>query len=212
MVFYAFHSVPTTSSTTPASPMLVVQCTGSCKFHVIFGITKYIGNHLAPPNGLNGSFLALGTGDLLSPAGDTPQASILLLLPDDVFKTNVVDVPTDTNFLNALNEKVGTITNIHLDATQWFKSGMVQGRATLPKATPSTTRVVVVSHCISHWMHASFAMYHPMCCLKVQKHNCKSIMVMMIHSVVPSWLSARQAANTKRNASPRAPTRPNACY
>ncbi len=123
-VFDALNSVPTPSA-------MLVQHTGSCKIRVIFGIAKYVGNPLAPPNGLHGKFLALGA-DLVSP-GNTPQA---ILLPDDVLKTNVVDVPSDTEFLNALNEKAGAVNTVQHDATQWFKSGTVQGRATLPKAMP----------------------------------------------------------------------------
>ena len=82
-VFDALNSVPTPSA-------MLVQRTGSCKLRVVFGIAKYIGNPLAPPNGLHGKFLAL-SADLVSP-GDTPQA---ILLPDDVLKTNVVEIPND---------------------------------------------------------------------------------------------------------------------
>ncbi len=123
-VFDALNSVPTPSA-------MLVQRTGSCKLRVIFGIAKYIGNPMAPPNGLHGQFMALGA-DLVSPS-DTPQA---ILLPDDVLKTNVVEVPSDADFLSALNSKAGTSTNIQHDTTQWFKSGTAQGRATLPRAMP----------------------------------------------------------------------------
>lgn len=123
-VFDALNSVPTPSA-------ILVQHTGSCKLCVIFGIAKYIGNPLAPPNGLHGKFLALGA-DLASP-GDTPQA---ILLPDDALKTNVVEVPTDAEFITSLNEKAGASNNIQHDATLWFKSGTAQGLATLPNAMP----------------------------------------------------------------------------
>ena len=64
------------------------------------------------------------------------SASTTPFLPDDALKTNVVEVPTDAEFITALNEKAGASNNIQHDATQWFKSGTAQGLATLPNAMP----------------------------------------------------------------------------
>ncbi len=52
-VFNTLHSIP--------SPIaMLVQVSGTCNLRILFGLAKYIMNPLAPDNGLNGNYLAIG--------------------------------------------------------------------------------------------------------------------------------------------------------
>ncbi len=123
-VFNTLHSIP--------SPIaMLVQVSGTCNLRIIFGIAKYIMNPLAPDNGLNGTYLAIGE-DLRGP-GESARA---VELPEDILKTNMVKMPTDAAFVATLTAKATTQTNVELDRTQWFKTSTATTQAQVAKAVP----------------------------------------------------------------------------
>ncbi len=61
---------------------------------------------------------------------------IPILGPDDVLKTNQVQIPTDQAFEEMLGTKSAAQSNCHLDTEQWFKASTATTRATLAKAVP----------------------------------------------------------------------------
>ena len=122
--FDTLHSI-----TSPAA--MLVQVTGTCQLRVIFGLAKYVANPLASDMSLHGLYFAIGE-DLTSPT-DTPLA---VHLPDDVLKTNQVQIPTDQAFEDMLGTKSAAQSNCHLDTEQWFKVSTATTRATLAKAVP----------------------------------------------------------------------------
>ncbi len=123
-VFNTLHSIP--------SPIaMLVQVSGTCNLRILFGLAKYIMNPLAPDNGLNGTYLAIGE-DLRGP-GDSARA---VELPDDILKTNVVKVPSDGAFIATLTAKATTLNNVENDRTQWFKTSTASTQAQLAKAVP----------------------------------------------------------------------------
>ncbi len=123
-VFNTLHSIP--------SPIaMLVQVGGTCNLRIIFGLAKYIMNPLAPDNGLNGTYLAVGE-DLRGP-GDSARA---VELPVDILKTNMVKMPTDNAFMDALTTKATTQTNVEHDRTQWFKTSTATTQAQVAKAVP----------------------------------------------------------------------------
>lgn len=114
------------------SPLaMLIQVPGTCTLRVIFGLSKYVENPLAPANGLHGKFLALGE-DVTDPM-DTPNP---VHLPDDILTSQVVGVPSDAVFLAELTRRATSTTDVQHDQTQWFKSSTVTGRATLAKVVP----------------------------------------------------------------------------
>ncbi len=119
------------SITSPAAAMLVQVTTSTCQLRVIFGLAKYVANPLASDMSLHGLYFAIGE-DLTSPT-DAPLA---VHLPDDVLKTNQVQIPTDQAFEDMLGTKSAAQSNCHLDTEQWFKVSTATTRATLAKAVP----------------------------------------------------------------------------
>ncbi len=111
--FDALHSI-----TTPA-PMLI-QNPGKNTVRFIMGTAKFLADPLHHPSGheLQGRFLAIGE-DLLEPT-DTPRP---LILPDDALKTNMVKVPTETQFAAKMAQKATELDAAEgqFDTTQWFK-------------------------------------------------------------------------------------------
>ncbi len=135
-VFNMLHSIPT------ACPMLV-HLSGENNLRIIFGLAKYVGNPLAmEDNRLHGAYLAISSDP------ETPQeAPSAITLPTDVLKTNIVEVPSDADFVQMLTVKAGTMTNLKFDRSQWFKSSTATEMAILAKVAPLPLFLALADAC-----------------------------------------------------------------